>query len=348
MPRRRSLLSRRLVELSARRTGVRDGLDPTASIQPARTAPSGFLAAIDTRLRRRVWIHHQPAGSPFPTASRRLLGSGRHDCGGSTAAVREPSAGMRMKHLRGDRSRGSSIAIIPGIAPERGCTRTSPSSAPRQRGTRRSRTHRRCRNSGLPITDDGRPAPLGRRLVRWIAVWLPVLPIATIESTPGVCLPVLVRTRVPVWLLEHARRLGTSEAELLRSYPMSFAPKTSPTPGRMCQPTARRPTGTSRRTRPPDWLVCTRTRTSRCRSSNRFVSSDTMSSRPPRQATPTVRRPRAGDPPTVPSPINLPSTLFRIGHWPFSSETFQVPDLYSEDFQDGRLDGTVRARNPFV
>lgn len=31
--------------------------------------------------------------------------------------------------------------------------------------------------------------------------------------------PVVVRTRIPVWLLEHARRLGSSEADLLRSYP---------------------------------------------------------------------------------------------------------------------------------
>jgi uncharacterized protein (DUF433 family) len=42
-----------------------------------------------------------------------------------------------------------------------------------------------------------------------------------IESTPGVCggEPCIVRTRIPVWLLEQARRLGTSEADLLRSYP---------------------------------------------------------------------------------------------------------------------------------
>lgn len=42
-----------------------------------------------------------------------------------------------------------------------------------------------------------------------------------IESRPGVCggEPCIVRTRIPVWLLEQARRLGTSEAELLRSYP---------------------------------------------------------------------------------------------------------------------------------
>jgi len=29
----------------------------------------------------------------------------------------------------------------------------------------------------------------------------------------------VVRTRIPVWLLEQARRLGTSESELLRAYP---------------------------------------------------------------------------------------------------------------------------------
>ena len=42
-----------------------------------------------------------------------------------------------------------------------------------------------------------------------------------IDSTPGVCggESCIVRTRIPVWLLEQARRLGTSEAELLRYYP---------------------------------------------------------------------------------------------------------------------------------
>lgn len=42
-----------------------------------------------------------------------------------------------------------------------------------------------------------------------------------IESTPGVCggEPCIVRTRIPVWVLEQARRLGTSEEQLLRSYP---------------------------------------------------------------------------------------------------------------------------------
>lgn len=42
-----------------------------------------------------------------------------------------------------------------------------------------------------------------------------------IESRPGVvggnaC---IVRTRIPVWMLDQARRLGTSEADLLNAYP---------------------------------------------------------------------------------------------------------------------------------
>ncbi len=42
-----------------------------------------------------------------------------------------------------------------------------------------------------------------------------------IESKPDVCggEACIVRTRIPVWVLEQARRLGTSEAELLRAYP---------------------------------------------------------------------------------------------------------------------------------
>ena len=42
-----------------------------------------------------------------------------------------------------------------------------------------------------------------------------------IESTPGVCggEPRIVRTRIAVWVLEQARRLGTGEAELLQAYP---------------------------------------------------------------------------------------------------------------------------------
>jgi uncharacterized protein (DUF433 family) len=44
---------------------------------------------------------------------------------------------------------------------------------------------------------------------------------AGIESTPGVCggEPRIAGTRIPVWTLEQGRRLGASEAELLRDYP---------------------------------------------------------------------------------------------------------------------------------
>jgi len=42
-----------------------------------------------------------------------------------------------------------------------------------------------------------------------------------IESSPEVCggEPRIVRTRIPVWVLEQARWLGTTEADLLRIYP---------------------------------------------------------------------------------------------------------------------------------
>jgi uncharacterized protein (DUF433 family) len=43
-----------------------------------------------------------------------------------------------------------------------------------------------------------------------------------IESTPDVCggEARIIRTRIPVWVLEQARRLSVTEADLLRSYPM--------------------------------------------------------------------------------------------------------------------------------
>ena len=42
-----------------------------------------------------------------------------------------------------------------------------------------------------------------------------------IESTPGISggEPRIVRTRIPVWVLVQARKLGTSESDLLRCYP---------------------------------------------------------------------------------------------------------------------------------
>ena len=42
-----------------------------------------------------------------------------------------------------------------------------------------------------------------------------------IESAPGVCggAPRIVRTRIAVWTLEQARRLGAGDVELLQAYP---------------------------------------------------------------------------------------------------------------------------------
>ncbi len=42
-----------------------------------------------------------------------------------------------------------------------------------------------------------------------------------VESTPGICGgdPRIAGTRIPVWVLVQFKKLGTSEAELLRAYP---------------------------------------------------------------------------------------------------------------------------------
>ena len=42
-----------------------------------------------------------------------------------------------------------------------------------------------------------------------------------IVSTPGVCGgdPCIIRTRIPVWLLESLRRQGASDAQILEAYP---------------------------------------------------------------------------------------------------------------------------------
>lgn len=62
----------------------------------------------------------------------------------------------------------------------------------------------------------GEKATLLQRLAQDLGHALP-----GIESVPNVCggEPCIVRTRIPVWVLEQARRLGTSEADLLRCYP---------------------------------------------------------------------------------------------------------------------------------
>jgi len=58
------------------------------------------------------------------------------------------------------------------------------------------------------------------QLLRWVVQDLDES-FAGIEARPGVAggEPCIVRTRIPVWLLVQARRLGTSEADLLRAYP---------------------------------------------------------------------------------------------------------------------------------
>lgn len=58
------------------------------------------------------------------------------------------------------------------------------------------------------------------QLLQWMAADLGEA-FPGVESTPGVCggEPCIVRTRIPVWLLEQARRLGTSEGSLLLAYP---------------------------------------------------------------------------------------------------------------------------------
>ncbi|MFT5369027.1 MAG: hypothetical protein ACI8V2_004001 [Candidatus Latescibacterota bacterium] len=42
-----------------------------------------------------------------------------------------------------------------------------------------------------------------------------------IDAIPGICggEPCIVRTRIPIWILEQARLSGMSEADLLRAYP---------------------------------------------------------------------------------------------------------------------------------
>ena len=68
----------------------------------------------------------------------------------------------------------------------------------------------------LPTLTRGEKA----QLLQWVARDLGDA-FPGIESLPGVCggEPGIVRSRVPVWLLEEARRLGTNEADLLYAYP---------------------------------------------------------------------------------------------------------------------------------
>ncbi len=45
--------------------------------------------------------------------------------------------------------------------------------------------------------------------------------VVGIDCDPRVCggEPCIVRTRIPVWVLAQSRRLGMSEADILKSYP---------------------------------------------------------------------------------------------------------------------------------
>lgn len=65
------------------------------------------------------------------------------------------------------------------------------------------------------LTPPERAEVLGNALRHWGDVHPGVV------STPGVCGgdPCIIRTRIPVWLLESLRRQGASDAELLEGYP---------------------------------------------------------------------------------------------------------------------------------
>lgn len=68
----------------------------------------------------------------------------------------------------------------------------------------------------LPQLSPGEKAQMLQWLVQEITGSYP-----GIESNPEISSgdPCIVRTRIPVWLLVNARKLGSSEADLLRAYP---------------------------------------------------------------------------------------------------------------------------------
>ena len=68
----------------------------------------------------------------------------------------------------------------------------------------------------LPSLSPGERA----QILKWVAQDLADA-FPGIDSRPEVCggEPCIVRTRIPVWLLEEARRLGTTEQALLAAYP---------------------------------------------------------------------------------------------------------------------------------
>lgn len=68
----------------------------------------------------------------------------------------------------------------------------------------------------LPELSPGETAQLLQKVARQLGGAVP-----GIDEDPGVCggEACIARTRIPVWLLVHARRLGASEAILLQAYP---------------------------------------------------------------------------------------------------------------------------------
>src|SRR5438128_11516330 len=68
----------------------------------------------------------------------------------------------------------------------------------------------------LPALSPGEKAQILKWVVQELGDAFP-----GIDSRPDVCggEPCIVRTRIPVWLLEQARRLGATEQELLAAYP---------------------------------------------------------------------------------------------------------------------------------
>src|SRR5215510_2181616 len=68
----------------------------------------------------------------------------------------------------------------------------------------------------LPLLSPGEKAQILKSLVQQMGDAFP-----GIDSRPDVCggEPCIVRTRIPVWLLEQGRRLGLSEQALLADYP---------------------------------------------------------------------------------------------------------------------------------
>ncbi len=68
----------------------------------------------------------------------------------------------------------------------------------------------------LPALSPGEKAQILKWVVQEMAEAFP-----GIDARPDVCggEPCIVRTRIPVWLLEQARRMGSSEQALLAAYP---------------------------------------------------------------------------------------------------------------------------------